>query len=402
MALPRVLREMLALPTAAFVETAVLDYVCGMCGKMSHTDLSEDGHGNLLVRYRRQPPRKTRPLVFSAHTDHPGFVAHEMLDRRTLRAEFRGGVYVEYFDGAGVRFWSDGRWVRGRVLEVTRTKDVYRLIQKMRMPEEAIVRVAYAVSPGAPGMWDLPDPSLKGGKVYARGCDDIVGCAAMLALLERLVTKKVRAEVYCLFTRAEEVGFIGAIGAARDGTIPRGLPIVAIEASSARAGAGIGDGPVLRVGDKASIFTPGLTAFCGRVATELARRRKSFRFQRKLMDGGTCESTAYAVYGYDVTGICLALGNYHNMDTDKRRIALEYVSLNDWKRMVDWFEALVMDPAGYDGSAAGDALRRDFEKRFKDWQPVLHAATPERLRRTARPRRRKPALRLRDRAALRV
>lgn len=372
MALPKILNDLLSLPTAPFVEHAVLDYVRRLCAKTTGVTLSADRHGNLLARYRNAPG-KARPLVFSAHTDHPGFVAKRMIGPQSLLAEFRGGVYVEFIRRNGVRFWSGGRWVRGRVQEITRTKDVYRLIQKVRMPEEAVVGVAGPVESGAPGMWDFPDPVLRGGCVHARGCDDIIGCAAMLALLERLSRKRARAEVYCLFTRAEEVGFIGAIAAARDGTIPRRLPIVAIEASSARAGAGIGDGPVLRVGDKVSVFTPELTAFCQTVAVRLAKRRKSFRFQRKLMDGGTCESTAYAAYGYDVTGVCLALGNYHNMDADRKRLAPEYVSLDDWKLMVDWFEALVMDESGYDGAGQSAELRADFEKRFGNWRKLLNA-----------------------------
>ena len=34
------------------------------------------------------------------------------------------------------------------------------------------------------------------------------------------------------------------------------------------------------------------------------------------MDGGTCNSTAFAAYNYDSAGICLALGNYHNMKVE--------------------------------------------------------------------------------------
>ena len=34
--------------------------------------------------------------------------------------------------------------------------------------------------------------------------------------------------------------------------------------------------------------------------------------QRCLMSGGTCEATAYQLYGYETGGLCIALGNYHN------------------------------------------------------------------------------------------
>ena len=382
MVLPKILKEMLNLPTAAFVEHAVLDFVHGLCRDLPGVKCSTDRFGNLLARYRHNPPQGVPTLAFSAHTDHPGFVAREMLDKRTLRADFRGGVFADYFSGMRVRFWSGGRWVSGKVLEVTRTKEVYRLIGKMRLPEEVTIRVSQPIEANSPGMWDLPDATLKGDTVHARGCDDIAGAAGMLALLQRLSKKKASADVYCLFTRAEEVGFIGAIAACKAGTLSRRVPIIAIETSSARGGgAEIGAGPVLRVGDKASVFTPELTSFCHLVAERLAKRRKSFQYQRKLMAGGTCESTAFCVYGYRATGICLALGNYHNMDVDRQRIAAETISLRDWKQMVDWFEALVLDRPGF--GVASDEMRADLERRFEGWRPVFDGPT---ARDTSKPR----------------
>lgn len=369
MVMPKTLRDLLALPTAPFVETAVLDYVKAACKALPGVKLTRDRWGNLLARYRHQP-RKTSPLVFTAHTDHPGFAALEMTDRKTLRAAFRGWVEPEYFVGTRVRFWSGGRWITGRIAEITRTARLYRMIGRTARPEEVAVAVASPVAAGSPGMWDLPEPKLdRRGLVHARGCDDIAGCGAMLALLERLAKKRASADVYCLFTRAEEVGFVGAIGAAKIGTIPRKLPIIAIETSKTLPSARIGDGPILRVGDKSSIFTPEVTAFCNRVAIEVAERRKSFRYQRKLMDGGTCESTAYYAYGYAATGMCVALGNYHNMDAERKKIASEYISLADWTGMVDWFEALVLDKTGYSGDSG--ALRQNLDKRFADYEALL-------------------------------
>ncbi|MCG3127039.1 MAG: hypothetical protein CHACPFDD_01896 [Phycisphaerae bacterium] len=368
MTIPPILRDMLSLPTAPFLEQAVLESVRQCCARLKHVTLSTDRYGNILARYSHSPQSRT-PLVFTAHTDHPGFVSTTPRSRGTLRAEFRGWVEPDYFIGTGVRFWSDGAWVKGRVRTITKPGELNRFTGRTPPPKELAIAVSNAVAPNSPGMWDLPDPRTQGECVAARGCDDLAGAAALLALLERLARRRARAEAYCLFTRAEEVGFIGAIGAARLGTIPRGLPVIAIETSKALPNAPQGAGPILRVGDRTSIFSPGLTAFCERVAASLARRRKSFRFQRKLMDGGTCESTAFLTYGYDTTGICVALGNYHNMDERRRRIASETIDLNDWRSMVDWFEALVLDLPGY--APAPDDLRRRLDERFKGYEPLL-------------------------------
>ena len=383
MALPKILHSLLSLPTAAFVEGAVAAYVRSFARRTRSVSASEDRYGNLLVRYRYRP-RKITPLVFSAHMDHPGFVAKQMADRRTLRADFRGGVIADFFPGAKVWFWSGGERVRAKVLEVTRTKKLVRGPITYRIPEEALLRVSSPVEPDSPGMWDLPEPFERRGNVYARDCDDIAGCAAMLTLLERLSRKRVRAEVYCLFTRAEEVGFIGAIAAAKARTVSKSWPIVAIETSSQLPNAPIGDGPILRVGDRMSVFEPSVTAFCDRVAQRLAKRRKRFRFQRKLMDGGSCESTAFMAYGYPATGICLALGNYHNMDKERQKLACEDVSLNDWKLMVDWFEALVVDETGY--RADDPTVREQFDQSFAKWLPLLEGSASPKPKPRSRPK----------------
>jgi hypothetical protein len=73
------------------------------------------------------------------------------------------------------------------------------------------------------------------------------------------------------------------------------------------------------------------------------------------MDGGTCESTAYCHHGYDATGICLPLINYHNTDTDKKKIAPESVDVRDFLNLVKWFVALSQAPATvkFDGAHPG-------------------------------------------------
>jgi len=367
MPLPKTLSTLLRLPTAAFTETAVLAFIKDTCRRLSGVTCRPDRHGNLLACYRHRPGTAT-PLVFAAHTDHPAFVAREMADGRTLRADFRGGVLSNYFAGGRVRFWSGGHWIKARVQEVTKTLPVPTQGPGVTRPTEALLRVSGPVERDAPGIWDLPDPVLKGDVLHAGPCDDLAGVAALLELLTRLSRKRAQAEVHCLFTRAEEVGFIGAIAAAKSRSVPRKRAIIAIEMSKALPNARIGDGPVLRVGDRLSTFSPELTAFCRTVADQLTKRRKKFAYQRKLMDGGACESTAYSAFGYQTTCICLPLGNYHNMDAERGRIAPEYISITDWRNMTDWFEALVLAEPGFGPS---NRIREDLERSFSKFEALL-------------------------------
>ncbi|MGD8454204.1 MAG: hypothetical protein PVJ57_20510 [Phycisphaerae bacterium] len=378
MPVPKLLRDLLSLPTASFAEDLVLERVRETCRALPGVTCREDRYGNLLARYRYRP-RKVTPLVFTAHTDHPGFVAQEMRDKRTLRAAFRGYVESPYFAGARVCFWTANRWVRGRVVELTKEVTVHRGGRCVSRPEEVLIRVTEPVVAGAPGVWDLPAPRLQGNLIHARGHDDIAGVAALLTLLARLSRRRASADVFCLFTRAEEVGFIGAVGAMKARTVPKKLPVIVIETSKALPDARIGDGPILRVGDRLSVYAPELLAYMERVAQKLTKRRKTFAFQRKLMDGGACEATGFMAYGYRAGGICLPLGNYHNMDTDRGRIAPECISLADWQRLTDLFEALVTEEQ--DCGAPDRTVQADLEQRFNTHAALLAGCAPARRRR---------------------
>jgi endoglucanase len=83
--------------------------------------------------------------------------------------------------------------------------------------------------------------------------------------------------------------------------------------------------------------------------TEIVRSEK-IPHQRKLMAGGSCEATAFGALGYEATGLCLALDNYHNMvDIDgvrsgkrRPRLAPEAIALSDFNGLVDLLSAVAV------------------------------------------------------------
>jgi endoglucanase len=221
-------------------------------------------------------------------------------------------------------------------------------------------------------MWDFPDPTVRGTRIYARACDDLAGAAALLCTIDELTRRRYSCDAYFLFTRAEEVGFIGAIAAARLKTIPPKCFVVAMETSAQRRDAWIGGGPILRVGDLASTYTPEVTAHCHRMARDLAAADRSFRYQRKLMDGGTCESSAFCALGYKATGVCLALGNYHNVNTARKKLGPEYIDLNDFDNVVKWFVELARAPRPYTGR--DEALRSQLRELERSYKTLLRSS----------------------------
>lgn len=281
-----IIRSILAQPTAPFHEEAVRAEILRLLARYPHVAVEEDDFGNVIAGYERG----SHPAQYAvaAHMDHPGYVD----------GEFLGGVAEAY-----------------------RAKNP---------PTCDFGRFA---------MWDLPACEVKDGRIFSRACDDLIGCATIIAMFDELERLDAECSIYGLFTRAEEVGFIGAIHLAKSGRLPPPITIVSLETSSQLAGpAKMGAGVVVRVGDRTSIFDSSATA----VLTQLAHDKK-IPFQRCLMSGGTCEGTAYQLFGFRAAGLCVALGNYHNCGPDLQ-IAAEYVALDDVAAMTALCVAIAQLP----------------------------------------------------------
>lgn len=356
----RVLRQVartLACPTAPFREGAVIREVLHFVGERPHVALRVDRDGNLLLRRRNVRPSAT-PLVLVAHMDHPGFraVASRARGRRHLvSATFLGGVRPEFFRGARVRFFDPAGEVAARVDGVQRDRAGGGLT--------VLLVAAGPVTPGSFGMWDLPPFERRGpggALLVSRAVDDLVGVAAALALLDAVdaIDPRRRVDVRALFTRGEEVGFVGALAVAGSRRLPRGARILSLEASKALPHARQGDGPILRVGDRTSSFDDTLLRWMARTATRLAGPKGNrFAWQRRLMDGGTCEATAFQLFGFRCAALCVPLGNYHNMGDDGR-IRAETIRLEDVIGLVRFLEGLVRHDADCPRRGAIDPLRR--------------------------------------------
>jgi endoglucanase len=357
-----ILTELCSLPTAPFAEDQVIEYVRRFAASRPKLSMQSDDFGNLLIELPGTDAGGPR-WVFTAHMDHPGFVAEKMLDPRTLRAAFRGGVRAEYFKGSAVRFFDDGREVTGVVKEIIVGKD-------RGYPVRALLRVSGPVGKGCAGMWDQGTLRTKRGKFYSRVCDDLAGAAAALTMIDELAKRPPRATVAVLLTRAEEEGFIGAIAASlQPELLQKNDRLIVIECSAMQSYAPQGRGAIIRIGDRTSIFNSDLSYFIAQQAAALAKKDKSFRYQRALMPGGTCEATVYDVYGFAAASICVALGNYHNMDADTKKIAPEYIDLADWQGMVKLF--LRIARTGHQHEPGHKLLKARLEMRFAKWKKLL-------------------------------
>ena len=326
-------------PTAPYHEQLVAEHCMGVAAELGIA-CERDSAGNVLVRYESAGADASAPLVLVAHLDHPGFVV-DAVDGDQATLTFHGGVPaghagegvpLEFFDGTS-------REPTGRGALIAAIDTAGRLTG-------AVAEVLDG-SAGAGGiaMWDFPAWSLDAGRITARVCDDLLGVAAILASLAEVKRQAPDGvAVWGLLTRAEEVGFLGALEAIRLGTVPPGSTVLSLECSKALVHAPQGDGVIVRVGDRMSVFAPALTEALRVAADSVAKDDPAFRYQRKLMDGGACEATAFCASGYRASGLAVPLGNYHNAADDGSGIAAETVLVDDWLAEVQLLVELACRP----------------------------------------------------------
>lgn len=363
----RWLLELTQIPTAAGREQRVVEWIRRWCAERPHLALTVDGAGNLQIAAKEAGGGgASAPLYFTAHLDHPAFVFVGGAGDHAAVLEFRGGVMDDYFHEARVVIHdkSGGRHAATLAGESPRRVRDSMKCWLAELDDGKIDDLAV----GDVATWLLPAAEIRDGVIYTHACDDLAAAAAALAAFDTLMEGSGREaeqragpggradHVRLLFTRAEEIGFVGAIAACKEGTMPRGSRVLALENSRSFEDSPIGGGPIVRVGDRLSVFSPELTGAVARRAEEIAgapqptasqklAEAPKWKWQRKLMAGGACEATVFCAYGYEATCVCLPLGNYHNMadlaavqagtNTRAPAVGPEYVSVADYHGLVD-------------------------------------------------------------------
>jgi putative aminopeptidase FrvX len=322
-------RRLLQQPTAAFHEHYVVAAVVGLAADLGAA-LQADAAGNLTLRVQGAVDPG---LCLTAHLDHPA-LGFGRLQEEELLFERLGGVPDEFTAGARVRIFDAARAGDGRVPEpltggtvTARPAEVEATVPTYRVrPDEAVQGDRlFAV-------WDLPDCELDGSRLIGTACDDLAGAAVALAVLDRCRDKGIALSV--LLTRAEETGFGGMLAAVADHSLPPAELYVNIECSSCLAGAPLGDGPVVRVGDKRWLFDAPATGALDAAGEAVDKARDGGApVQRRLMGAGTCEATPLQRSGRATGAVALPLDNYHNHGGD--RLRAEAVDLEDARTLVD-------------------------------------------------------------------
>lgn len=317
-----ILKKVFASPTAPFREQFVLRSIEDIA-KSKKWPYTWDKFGNFIlgVKNIKELAVGKRVLLF-AHTDHPGFHILKQTDAYTLEAKWYGGAPFKKMKGAKVRIYDPALSTlsyEGRVTEFE--SGAYKrtgMRMKIRLKRQA------KVAKGSFGAFDFSAYQFQGNKVVTRVADDLAGCVLALGAYSDLKGKQ-KQNIACVFTRAEEVGYIGCLSFLKSYQISKHSFAISLEASRTLPGALLGKGPVLRLGDRSTLFDNPASQYLKWVADNI--KHKDFCYQRRIMDGGSCEATALNHFGVRTTGLAVPLANYHNEGS--RGPAPEIIDIRD-------------------------------------------------------------------------
>ena len=331
-----ILRDLGSCPATPFFESLPSQYISEALARTG-VECRRDEFGNIVAHVAAE--KKSGPsIAFVAHMDHPGFEVVEIGGSGVVAKAMGGVPAASLVKSTPVLvLGSEGRRVPGVTEPHEDTLD-----PNDRMSDRLVrIRLDHPIDcePPLSVVFDLADFELDGDTIRMRAVDDLAGCAAILALLEGVVTDGAAADVYGVFTRAEEGGLFGARLMAEAGTLPKETLVVSVESSAVIPGVEQGAGPVIRTGDAMTTFDSNAERVLTTAAASIRRRNPEFKVQRQLMSGGVCEATAFSLAGYSVTGVAFPLGNYHNATTaipdPEGGVAEEYIRVSDYLRGVE-------------------------------------------------------------------
>ncbi len=331
-----------------------------------------------VIRKRSREPLR----VFIAHMDHPGFHGLQWESPQILTVQWHGGSPTQHLEGASV--WAghpSGIMTHGKLQKPQLTPSK-RSLQKAEVHFSSELRDPFPSTQATEifGGFRFQAPWWQEGDlIYTQVADDLIGTSAIVELALKMWSdpkRKSEIPMVGLLTRAEEVGFIGAIGHFEQGWLSpqaqRGILCVSLETSRTLPGAEIGKGPIVRLGDRATVFDPGAL----RILLNLAEATLPGNYQSRIMDGGSCEATAATAYGYPSIGISVPLGNYHNQNFEgtsdgapHQGPAPEFVHRQDIAGLLKLTEALMQPRLPW--RSPWTQKRAEFKREFKKYRPFL-------------------------------
>jgi endoglucanase len=354
------LHFILSKPTAPFRETQVMSALKLLCNE-AQLPFVQDNFGNIWINVKNFSDLKNVNLLVVAHTDHPGIVI-EKIERKKLYGKWLGGGPKD-IQNSIFEVFSENVSTFAKVVSHTSgprgpDKVILELLANFNFYKKEIKKLGACLSFESNKIKD--NIIFKNNQCITKAADDLAGTVcSFLALKEALKESKNLRKTALLFTRAEESGFHGTLYVLRKKILnSKKTKILSIEASSRLSPNGLPDfGPILRLGDRMTLFNHDFTYALESIAKKIQAQDKNFKYQKRIMDGGACEASAFNLYGFKVSGISLPLINYHNQylphsffdsknlysKNYKDKPHPEAVSINDIKNLIYFLKEIFIE-----------------------------------------------------------
>jgi putative aminopeptidase FrvX len=256
--------------------------------------IEEDAMHNLRLYQKRERLPKT--VMLEAHLDEVGFMVQSVRENGTLSFLPLGDWHAQNIPAHRVRV----RTRKGEIPGVIAAKPPHFMTKKERERltpiSEMVIDVGaisrreamelYGVSPGDPVVPDVAFTVNEQGVMLGKAFDCRVGCAAVMAVMDRLRDRDLPFSVAGAFSAQEEVGARGAkvnVTAIQPAAaiVFEGTPADDTFTESGISQGALGRGPQIRCLDRASIGHRGLI----RLAVELAEEH-GIPYQLAVRAGG--------------------------------------------------------------------------------------------------------------------
>ena len=327
-----ILSDLAAIPNTSYYEQEIANYIYSKLEDFVDK-IYFDEFGNLIAQ-KKGTKNNSPSFAFVSHMDHPGFEVINY-ENNTLSLKTMGGVskYAGEENNNLILIDNENKKIP---ISVTKKPKITNEIKANREKDgwlgndvifSTLENLTY--NNNLQVIFDVEDFFLdkQNNLVHMRAADDLAGCSSIMQALINLSNQNIEGDLYGVFTRAEEVGLLGAAALAESEIIPMETNIISVETSSIIPGVNLSGGVVIRTGDRISTFDDSTEKFLIHSANNLKSKEKDFKYQRQLMSAGGCEASAFKAFGYKVSGLAYPLGNWHNRGTHK--VEEEYISIFD-------------------------------------------------------------------------
>lgn len=355
-----IVEDILSTPTSSFREHLVIEKILNYLKKFS-LNIQMTKYKNIIAKWGMK--RNKSALYFISHMDHPGFLVIENNQDKTI-LKVMGGVpfYAKNFKEIAEIDISTGAKYIHKVRKVIKNKNG--VFTEIKPSKKIDGRNIFTLN--------LRNYYRKDNTIYARAIDDLGGCAAQMCAIYYLSKhrQKLDANVHFVFTRAEEVGFIGLISLIKNKELPKEGFYISCETSKCISSVQFGKGVVLRLGDKAGIFESRFTnSLLSYFQTKISLEK--YPIQKALLDGGTCEATPLVINNYKVSGLACPLGNYHNFSTEDKLIKEEFIDINDFISYINTIIEISLNFSKIIGSYNKSLMEDRINKNYCLMKPYL-------------------------------